>query len=252
MDAFSEFVVPYSSICTNFWLGDAEISTKSDLLPDWAVALYRTVALGFSLYTLFRYSLEKKITFEYFTIWTLAGVCCAFFLGACSATTHSLTLRSFTSLFYHVFASASLVATVFFWWLIYDDAGIYWHQLYPHGIALGLMLIDIVLISRMEFRPWYIFVLVLYFITYLGFMFIRLAVTKEYTYKFLDHRVNSPRSLVAYYCAITFGAIACGLLMLLLSRIPRLFHKEQKHHHHHHQTQQEVQQYESKLMELDE
>lgn len=234
-----------ASSCLNFWRGDAEIVTKSDYLPVYVVASYRTVALGFSLYTLFRYSLEKQLKFDFLTVWTLVGVCCAFFVGACSATSYSLTLKSFSSVFYHVFTSASLLSTIFYWWLVYPGTGITWARIYPHGIALTVLVVDILFLSRMEFRPWHILILLGYLLTYLGFMFIRLAITQEYTYDFLDHRTNSARSVAIYYVAVFFGAIACGLLVLLLSRVSRIFRKREHHDNHQHEH------HENKLMELD-
>lgn len=213
--------------CADFWRGD-EISTSNDYVPDAALAIYRTIALGISMYTLFRYSLDGLLHYEFLTTWTLVGTCVTFFFGACCWKRPSLLLRSFTSLLYHVFTSASLLVTIFYWALLYDPndgIGVLWYRIYPHGIHFLFLLIDVVFLSRMEFRPWYILVLIGYLVAYLIFIFIRLAVTKEYVYGFLDPRVNSTGTLVLYYFAVIIGSIACGLVVLLLSRIPRLFRK---------------------------
>lgn len=164
--------------CLNFLLGDPYIATTSDYLPLWAVNLYCSSALMLSMFTLFRYTLTGTVSFSSFSTCTLAGVSTAFFLGACSANTPSYTLNMSTSLLYHVFTSASLIATIYYWDLVYDGSGAYWYRIYPHGLALALLLIDIVFISAMEFRPWYIAVFLSYLFAYLTFMFINLAITK--------------------------------------------------------------------------
>lgn len=85
-----------------------------------------------------------------------------------------------------------------------------------------MVLLDLLLALRIQFKLIYCVCFVLYTLTYVAFMWIRFAVTDNLVYDFTDYRQHSAGVTVAYYLGTLAWGFAAAFIMFLISRLNRL------------------------------
>lgn len=239
------------SCCNSFWgpfrpfFGGHPLSeaATSSYLPTPIVLIYRATFTVFLMSTLLYYLIIGTYSIVYFTIWSHVGLSISFALLTAISLTYILTppsslqyqqttststrhkLSFISILLFQVFASAALFLDVVYWSLLYDandGEPLELSELTSHAINLIFVLLEIILSMRMNFKLFYILMLVVYVAIYLGFMWIRYAITNDFSYDIYDPRGKHISAVVLYYVGSFLWTIIAGFIMFVVSRLNRL------------------------------
>lgn len=228
--------------CLMFWgpfrpvLGGHTIAeaASSVVFPTILVALWR-VAFGIFLVATFAYFMfTEDADLLFYSSWCHLGLGIAFLLTSFVSFLHWLapqiqstrpSLLAFAVIaFFQIFASAALFLDVVYFALIFDfSEPLNFSQATQHLVNLGLVLLDVLLCLRMDFRLIYISFFVAYTAIYLLFAWIQFWVDGFFPYSFLDYRTRDPGIVVGTYLGVFAWAIISALAVFIVSRLNRCF-----------------------------
>ncbi|PXF47763.1 hypothetical protein BWQ96_02445 [Gracilariopsis chorda] len=207
-------------------------AATSCFLPTFVVFVWRFVFSCFLLTTLVYFAVTGVYQFQFYSVWVHIGLAISFFaLSMCSFVfllqkehrPESSRLAFASILLYQIFATATLFLDVVFWALLheYDEAPSF-AVVVQHAANLAMVVVDLLLALRIQFKLIYCVCFVLFTLTYLAFMWIRFAVTDSFVYDFTDYRQHAAAITVAYYIGTVAWAFAAAFVMFLISRLSRV------------------------------
>lgn len=226
--------------CASFWgpfrpvFGGHTLEqvATSYAVPALIVSMWRLAFATFLGVTLVSYLVDHTYAMHFYSAWCHLGLALAFAAtGLCSAVfvidrrtraPRMSVAASCATAFFQVFATSALFLDVVYWAILFDyRARPTFAQLAQHAFNLAFVAVDLLLTLRVDFRVPYAAFFVAYTLAYLGFAWIRFAVTEDWVYDFLDYRTKKAGIVVAYYFGILAWALLAAAVLLLISRIGR-------------------------------
>eukprot|EP00177_Eucheuma_denticulatum_P008326 GFKZ01015150.1.p1 GENE.GFKZ01015150.1~~GFKZ01015150.1.p1 ORF type:complete len:276 (-),score=25.00 GFKZ01015150.1:370-1197(-) len=213
----------------------AEAAT-SVIFPTVLVAIWRATFAIFLGATFTYFMIKREADLLFYSSWCHLGLAIAFLFTSLVSFHHWLAphthphrpspLAFVVIAFFQVFATAALFLDVVYFALLFDfSEPLDFSQATQHVVNLGLVLFDMLLCLRMDFRLLYILFFVAYTAIYLLFAWIQFWVNGIFPYSFLDHRTRGPGVIAGTYFGILAWSIIAAVLMLLVSRLSRCFNK---------------------------
>ncbi len=193
---------------------------------------YRVIAFFATIIVFSVYTAKEQLKLQYLTVWTLYLSGISYGIGALGCVSSLRWFAKLGTVCYHVFLTFSLLVTPIYWVLEFPDARsrpgvVTLARLYPHGVTVALFLVDLLLGGQLEFRFFDVLWVIVYGVVYIVFVFIRFGITGDIPYDFLDFRKVGAGQTVLTYFLIIVGGVVAGSIVVLISRVTRLYRKRE-------------------------
>lgn len=204
----------------------------SAFVPTWLLMITRFASATFMFVTLVYYLVDRRYFWRFYSLWCHFGLSISFFTSAFASLRLLLTAKradvhrasTFSGLvvfLFQIFASAALFLDVVYWSVLFKG-GPHFDRIAQHAVNIILVLVDMCLALKMNFKLFYTFMFVVYTVIFVVFAWIFFAVQDEWVYSFLDYEERGPGLTVAIYLGLILWGVVAGVLVFLLSRLNRL------------------------------
>ncbi|CAN8064154.1 unnamed protein product [Agarophyton chilense] len=209
-------------------------AATSCFLPTFVVFLWRFLFACFLVTILVTYAVMgiNVYRFESFGVWVHIGLALSFFLlSMCSflflvQKEHpplSSPLACLSVVLHQMFATSVVFFAAAYWAFLRDySKHIHMAELVQNAANVAMVLIDLLLALRIQFKLVYCLCFVSFAVTYLIFVWVRFAIINDFVYDFLDYRTHAKGITVAHYLGGLAWAILASFGVFLISRLSRL------------------------------